>query len=83
MPSQSLPSSAKPAMVNVLRWAQVFLTQALSPRGLAAVAHLGDGAFKADLAGVRERLFAVHLEAFAELDVGPVDNILQMRFALD
>src|SRR5436190_200188 len=29
MPSQSLPSSAKPAMVSVSRWAQVFFTQSL------------------------------------------------------
>ena len=35
---------------------------------IAAVAHLGDDAFQPDLAGVREHLAAVDLEALAELD---------------
>jgi hypothetical protein len=56
---------------------------AAAPRWIAAVADLGDDAFKADLAGVREHLLAVDLEAFAELDVGAVDDLPQMRLALD
>jgi hypothetical protein len=57
--------------------------RAAAPREVAAVAHLGDGAFKVDLAGVREHLFAVYFEAFAELDVGLVDDLLQMLLAPD
>ena len=51
--------------------------------GVAAVAHLGDDALEPDLAGVGEHLAAVDLEAFAELDVGAGDDLLQLRLALD
>ena len=82
MPSHLLPSSAKPAMVSVSRCAQVFLTQSLlRPDRVGAVADLRDDAFQADLAGVREHLLAVDLEAFAELDVGAGDDLLQFGLA--
>ena len=42
-----------------------------------AVAHLRHHAFQADLACVREHFLAIDLEAFAELDVGPGDDLLQ------
>jgi hypothetical protein len=45
MPSHLLPSSAKPAIVNVSRWAQVFLTQLL-PR--PDMDHFKDHAPRAD-----------------------------------
>ena len=49
MPSQSLPSSAKPAMVNVSRWAQVFLTQSWAGK-------VDHGFDKKSSAELRERL---------------------------
>ena len=52
-------------------------------RRIGAVAHLRDDAFQAELAGVREHLAALDLEAFAELDVGAIDDLLELGFALD
>ena len=46
---------------------------------VAAVTDLRDDAFQLDLARVLEHLSAVDFKAFAELDVGPVDGLLQMR----
>src|SRR3569833_3071533 len=50
---------------------------------VAAVTDLGHDTFEPDLASVGEHLAAVDLEAFAELDVGPVDQLLEMRLALE
>lgn len=50
---------------------------------VAAVADLGDDAFEADLAGVREHLFAVDLKTFAELDGCLLDQLFQVRLALE
>ena len=71
-------------MVSVSRCAQVFLTQSLlRPRRIGAVAHLRHHALETELAGVREHLAAVDLEAFAELDVGAGDDLLQFGLALE
>src|ERR1700756_4722831 len=45
------------------------------------VADLRDDALQAELAGVREHRLAVDLEAFAELDVGAGDDLLQFGVA--
>jgi hypothetical protein len=42
-----------------------------------------DDAFETDLAGVREHLGAVDLEAVTELNVGATDRLFQERLALD
>jgi hypothetical protein len=54
-----------------------------APGCIAAVSDLGDDALKPDLAGMGAHLAPVDLEARAELDVGAVDELLQMRLALD
>src|SRR5438477_6394290 len=48
-----------------------------------AVANLRNDAFKPELAGVREHLAPLDLEAFAELHVGPGDDLLQFGLALE
>jgi len=48
-----------------------------------AVANFGDLALEPDLAGVGEYLLAVDFKAFAELKLGPVDDLFQMFLALD
>src|ERR1700733_13323013 len=50
---------------------------------IVAVPHLRDYALKSRLAGVLEHLAAVDVEALAELNVRPVDELLEQRFALD
>ena len=54
-----------------------------APGMILAVADLGDDAFQPDLAGMGVHLAAVDLEALAELNVGAVDQLLQMGLALD
>jgi hypothetical protein len=53
-----------------------------APRRINAVADLGDDTFETKLAGVFEHLATVDLEAFAELDVGASDDLLQFCLAL-
>ena len=45
---------------------------------LGAVAHFGDDAFKAKLAGMLVHVLAIDLEAVAELDSGAVDDVLEL-----
>jgi hypothetical protein len=56
---------------------------AASSRGVVAVADFGDDVLKPDFARVCKHLLAVDLNAFAELNIGAVDDLLQMRLALD
>ena len=51
--------------------------------GNPTAAATGEHAHDHSLAGMLEHLAAVDLEALAELDVGLVDQLLQMRLALD
>jgi hypothetical protein len=51
--------------------------------GVDAVAHLGDDAFEPEVAGVREHLGALDLEALAELDVGTGDDLPELGLALE
>src|SRR4029077_3213068 len=61
-----------------------FLDPVVTPaRGIDAVAHLRDHAFEPDLAGVGVHLWPVDLETLADLDVGAVDDLFQVRLALD
>ena len=50
---------------------------------IPAITHLGDDALETNLAGLLVHLAAVDLEAFAKLDRGLGDQLLQMRFAID
>jgi len=50
---------------------------------LNAVADFRHDAFETELAGVGEHLVPVDLEAFAELDVGTGDDLLQGSLPLD
>jgi hypothetical protein len=54
-----------------------------APGKMPAIAHLGDDALQPDLAGVGDHLLAFDLEAFAKLDRGILDQLFQMRLALD
>jgi hypothetical protein len=47
-----------------------------------AVADLGDDALKSNLARVCKHLRAIDLEALTELEVGPLDDFLQVLLAL-
>ena len=50
---------------------------------ISAVADLRDDALQPDLAGMGIHLATIDLEALAELDVGAVDDLFQVRLALD
>jgi hypothetical protein len=79
-----LPSNAEPRDSQRLALDAGFLDPVPgAPGKIAAVAGLGDDAFEADLAGVREHLFAVDLETFAELDGCLLDQLFQVRFAFE
>jgi hypothetical protein len=68
----------------VSRCAQVLLYPVdAAATGVDAVSYLRDHALQADLAGVREQLSPVDLEAFAELDVGAGDDLLELGLALE
>lgn len=70
-------------MVSVSRCAQVILTQSFAlPVGYLLSGTL-DKALKAGLADMLMHLLAVDFEAFAELDVGPADDLLEQGLALD
>src|SRR5258708_39329418 len=57
-----------------------FLDPVVAPAGdIRAVAHLRDDALKSDLGGVGIHFRSIDLEAFAELDVGAVDSLLQVH----
>ncbi len=49
---------------------------------IRAVANFRHDAFETELAGVREHLASLDLEAFAELHVGAGDDLLQFGLAL-
>ncbi len=49
---------------------------------LRAVADLGDHAFQPQFAGVREHILAFDFEALAELDIGPGDDLFELRLSL-
>src|SRR6266581_849644 len=84
MPSHFLPSSAKPAMASVSRWAQVFFTQSLTrPETYRLSADLRDDALKARLAGVLVHLTTIDLEALAELDIGFGDDFPEQTLTLE
>jgi hypothetical protein len=54
-----------------------------APFGIDAVADLRHHAFEAELAGMREHLATLELEALAELDVRAGDDLLQFGLAAD
>ena len=71
-------------MVSVSRCMQVFFTQLFGTAlRIGTVAHLRDDTFQTEFAGVREHLAALDLEAFAELDIGAIDDFLQLGFPLN
>jgi hypothetical protein len=54
-----------------------------SAGGVGAVTHLRDNSLQPDFAGVGVHLAAVDIEALAELDVGAVNDLLEVGLAFD
>jgi hypothetical protein len=83
MPSQSCRRAQSPQWSGLPLGAGFLHPIPATAGRVSAITDLRDDAFQPDLARVLEHLSAVDFEAFAELDVGPVDGLLQMLLALD